>query len=1000
MTHYDANDTWSVRGKLKATAQATGPGEAVILGADGKLPGSLISNIAEEFTVLATAWTGNGPYTASMVLSHLDGVAIPDFAPNAPNATQRTAFASARISVASIDAANNTIALVADGTKPTVALPCLMAGVAGTPTGKWTSSFPGGLGGGGSSYVLTVVVSPNDASSPAGITVTIEDSSHNTLSEITDANGQCAFTVEAGETYDISCDGSSEEVECSADQQVTISQMSTVVTFTSNAWPTISISAGSAASGWAYSIVGDETYSGVLNSSGAAVVTVEPGSYTVSVTADSTHLPLASQSVSGAQSGSDYAKTFTPVAKPIVTVTVVDASGGTGHQSRTVYADATDDTKGGTTDSDGECTIMVDTEDTYSIGISSIPTKYFSPVETTLAMEGDHTYAVTLTLNAKPTMSVQVHDNSGDGAVSGRTVTISATGQTPIAATTNSNGLTVPQTLQAEATFSVTCDLPSADYVAVTPATQAVVANQSYTVDVYLDKKPTIALAVTDSDSMIADPTVILAKATLSTDPTVYGTAYLDSSGEAVIQVPQAGTYTVELVTAITGAQSDTDSVTVALNDVEEPAAITVTALPSGFLFSMTYDATTFQTDPTSCLVYADDCAGFTPVSGPGSSLAACSTIGSWGYNNDGSSSNDLLDKCFYATFHETVLSGETGLVPFEKLNPNDLTMVIATWDEANGQWVPEQNPTTGTSHITTLNTMFCYPALYRASTSGKISISDDSSNGTAYGATIDGKTYQYVAIGVYEGYNDGGVLKSLSGKSSTASQTRPTFRSQAQANVLKDGKAMVWNFHQWTDWKIMTFFGMKSFNGQSQIGQGGKTYNGSGVSGLANKLGPWAGDNVANKGTNKCVKALIEDPWGYKYEFIDDFVVNTIASNSFEIWAGQNGGSNIDDSYAAPRKTKLATVSVTGNNWAYAKAISQDAQSWGLISTDGGSVTVGLCDGAYFNNTVGQYLGRVGGSSSDVSSGDAGPSYLFAGSALVYSYTSYGARLAFVFDM
>lgn len=36
------------------------------------------------------------------------------------------------------------------------------------------------------------------------------------------------------------------------------------------------------------------------------------------------------------------------------------------------------------------------------------------------------------------------------------------------------------------------------------------------------------------------------------------------------------------------------------------------------FNYSLSFDATTFQTDPTACLVYGEDCTGFTPVDNSG----------------------------------------------------------------------------------------------------------------------------------------------------------------------------------------------------------------------------------------------------------------------------------------------------------------------------------------------------------------------------------------------
>ena len=91
---------------------------------------------------------------------------------------------------------------------------------------------------------------------------------------------------------------------------------------------------------------------------------------------------------------------------------------------------------------------------------------------------------------------------------------------------------------------------------------------------------------------------------------------------------------------------------------------LTIVAPFTPFTFTMNYNASNFVSSPNNCLTYAGDCAGFTPVSGPGSSgstPAKCTNIGSWVMNADGTSSNNLLSKCFYATFTDAgVLKNST----------------------------------------------------------------------------------------------------------------------------------------------------------------------------------------------------------------------------------------------------------------------------------------------------------------------------------------------------
>lgn len=180
--------------------------------------------------------------------------------------------------------------------------------------------------------------------------------------------------------------------------------------------------------------------------------------------------------------------------------------------------------------------------------------------------------------------------------------------------------------------------------------------------------------------------------------------------------------------------------------------------------------------------------------------------------------------------------------------------------------------------------------------------------------------------------------------------------------------------------------FGAKSFNGQVAVGQGGFTYNGSVGQGLCNAMGLWAGSSAASASTATSVKALIENPWGYKYEFIDDFV-----NSSGTIYVGQN--STPDDTTS----NKISTSFGTDSGWQ--SGFNSTGAFWGLSTGTSGSSTTYQCD-YRFSKSSGTYLGRVGTFSDNVSGGRAGPSYLSTSDSLSDSLSSRGARLAFVFDL
>lgn len=441
------------------------------------------------------------------------------------------------------------------------------------------------------------------------------------------------------------------------------------------------------------------------------------------------------------------------------------------------------------------------------------------------------------------------------------------------------------------------------------------------------------------------------------------------SDDDAIAEFDGLATGSVWTFTA--GKKSETVVIDRLLIDIDLGSIVPVI---KAVTFSMSFNSSTFATDPKGCLSYAGDCAGYTPVSTPPSTLGACKTLGSWDMDADGSSVNPLLASCFYATFDA---SGQL----HQLLNPKDLTQVIGIWNAEKKVW----KSSSGASAITTENTMFCFPALYRKGSSSSVTIGTTAESGTAYGATIDGHTYEYEAIGVYGGYVNGSKLMSLSGKASSGNITRPTFRTYAAANTVKNGKAMVWNFHQWRDWWHLCLFAAKDFNGQRAIGRGGFPYSGWTGQGLCNKMGLWAGCTAASADASHSVKALIENPWGYKYEFIDDFV-----NINGTIYVGQNG---------TPDDTSSNKVSGSfGSSSGWQSGLNSSGPFWGIRTGTSGSSSTYQCDYAYSGS--GTYLGLVGGGSGNVSDGSAGPSCLTASSSLSHSISGLGARLAFVFDL
>ena len=401
----------------------------------------------------------------------------------------------------------------------------------------------------------------------------------------------------------------------------------------------------------------------------------------------------------------------------------------------------------------------------------------------------------------------------------------------------------------------------------------------------------------------------------------------------------------------------------------------------ASFTFTMNYNASNFVSSPDNCLTYGDDCAGFTPVSGPGSSgstPAKCTNIGSWVMNADGTSSNKLLDKCFYATFTNAG-------VLHEKLNPQDLTKKIATWNNSTKKWVSA----TGISSITSENTMFCIPTIYVSSTTTSISLSTKVGNGNPFAHTIDNHVYQYMAIGVYPANGSSTRLKSKYGATSTVKISQSNLVAGCRANTVQNGKAILCNWFQWQLYRLLVLFSIRHFNSQEKIGKGGQTY-GAKTTGLMNTMGPFAGSSSTSTGDSQGVKAYIENPWGHNYEYLGDF---KYVSNG--IYAFQTSTQN-PASTTGGVKVNASPYSLTSPNLA-SSSISTEPETWGWGTGSGGSNTAGGCDYQYLPDSRAPF-GFVGGHSDYVSNGSAGVSCLGVGGGGAGG--SSGGRLVFVFDI
>lgn len=274
---------------------------------------------------------------------------------------------------------------------------------------------------------------------------------------------------------------------------------------------------------------------------------------------------------------------------------------------------------------------------------------------------------------------------------------------------------------------------------------------------------------------------------------------------------------------------------------------------------------------------------------------------------------------------------------------------------------------------------MFNIPTVYRRGSADALVHSSNPSHGTAYAHTQGGVTHNYRALAVYNCTIANGVLMSLSGKLPTKNKSRPDFRTAAEANGEGWG---LWKYWDWQLLKEMTFFALKSFNGQNLLGQGGYEYE-SNVTGTCDQLGMFAGDIT---GTSSSVKCFIEDWWGSQHIFIDDFI-----NDGGNVYAGQQAKAT--DSTSKMMQIDSAFTRSAG----FPNAIRTTDEAWGMGTNTSGDRSKGLCDIMIGLSNTSQ-LGLVGGYANDVKHGSAGPSYLKASDSHSLFNVLTGARLAFSF--
>lgn len=364
----------------------------------------------------------------------------------------------------------------------------------------------------------------------------------------------------------------------------------------------------------------------------------------------------------------------------------------------------------------------------------------------------------------------------------------------------------------------------------------------------------------------------------------------------------------------------------------------------------MTVQIDLSNSNPATCITYADDAVGMT------------------------AGSSDWDD--FFGHYPVLLKNGlEVG-----KLNPNN----FAQFEDGT------------TADITSGNAgdvMIAFPRRgLTISTSGStltISMTDDPDNvDFEYNAHTRGTTAKNVFyLGAYKGYVASSKLRSLSGKTPTASQTIGTFRTQAQANGSGYEQS---GFYQLIFRQCMYLLKYKNLNSQVAVGYGYVLSSHSAAIATGGTEA-WGMDCELIKATNPSymtdqnhhVKCFgLEDFWGNIWEWIDGCVTNSTRNIL-------TGNDNFNDSGSGYTDNGQGATANIGN---YMSKPQGTTKTGFLAKEVNGSESTYFCDYAHLYASC---VAIFGGHWHNAT--DAGAFLLNVYYAASNSYASIAARLMYL---
>lgn len=364
-----------------------------------------------------------------------------------------------------------------------------------------------------------------------------------------------------------------------------------------------------------------------------------------------------------------------------------------------------------------------------------------------------------------------------------------------------------------------------------------------------------------------------------------------------------------------------------------------VTAIP-GSAKVMTAVIDLNDSNPATCVSYADDAANMTP----------------------GSAAWDEFFGHYPCLFKD---GAEVG-----KLNPNDFSKF------ADGTDADIASGAAG-------DVMIAFPRRGLKITTSGTTLTVSMTNGAAedgfsYLAHQRGETDKDVFyLGAYKAYTAEGLLRSLSGKTPTVSTGIGSFRTLAQAQGTGYEQSA---FYQLLFRQAMYILKYKNLNSQQAVGRGYVDANSAAVAtGSTNTKGMDWGETT---GKQQMKLFGLEDFWGNVYEWVDGFV-----NQNLTILTATGNFNDTGSGYT--NQGQLASAAVSG----FMQTPQGTTQTGFIGKTAGGSSSTYFCDDVIYS--AGVYVPQFGGS---YLVGDAAGAFmLYATNTTSYTHPTLSARLMYL---